>query len=98
MKKKGNAKLKGRRVYSRPKYLGLSSDQYDMNLALTIVRSEPLLTIVRMVEKGGKTIIEISGEQQDLAQFRGTYNTRLMENLSRLYPDMSYDEKKSRMI
>lgn len=91
-------RLRGRRVHDRRYRIGISSNEYDINLALTIIRSEPSLTILRIVEKPNETIVELGGRRQDVTQFRATYNTRLMEKLSRLYPDMTYDEKKSKMV
>lgn len=91
-------RINKRRVYVEWQTIGISSDKYDMNLALTLLRKMPDITVVRMVEKGDQTIIEAKGSRDDVAQFIGTYNTKLSEKLSRESPELSYDEIKSRFI
>ena len=93
-------RIKNRRVHVKYQTLGLSTENYDMNLALTIVREMgPDLKVRRVVEKQNKTtVVEVRGSRDDIAQFNATYNIRWTERVVRENPDIDYDTLKIAVV
>jgi hypothetical protein len=89
-------RIKNRRVHVKYQTIGISDEDYNMNLALTIVREMgPDIKVNRVVTKPSKpTVVELKGSRDDIAKFMADYNTRLSEKIIRENPDMDYDTLK----
>jgi hypothetical protein len=89
-------RIRNPRVSAPMRTLGVPSDKYNMNIALTIIRSmHPDIKITRVVIRPDKpAVVEIRGSRDDIAQFESSYNLKLSERLTIENPDMNYDTLK----